>query len=309
MDIHQAILDPNKKVTLVTDVMFVNRITFFVRKLRWIKFTTLGYTLKRTKGRLISSLNNIISIYNASGFNIRTALMDQYFYFLILDFLGLNINSTATSEHVPEIERKIQVIKERARSIQINIPFKRTPRIIIIELQKFLVIWINNFLVKSFLSANFRPRNLMTGTTLDCQKHCKTDFGAYCEVHKEKFPLNNINNEQTQSAICLRPTTNFKVSYTFLFLTTGKHITQKQFRVVPVPATVIICMEELVAINTQTDEDLTFEDRYPNPLTNEDTAEPIGVYVNTGVDDERNSDTMAKMETGTGIVIPGVGMR
>ena len=66
MDIHQAILDPNKKVTLVTDVMFVNRITFFVRKLRWIKFTTFGYTLKRTKGRLISSLNNIISIYNAS---------------------------------------------------------------------------------------------------------------------------------------------------------------------------------------------------------------------------------------------------
>ena len=181
---------------------------------------------------------------------MRTALMDQCFYFLILDFLGLNINSTATSEHVPEIERKIQVIKERARSIQINIPFKRTPRIIIIELQKFLVIWINNFLVKSFVSATFRPRTLMTGTTLDCQKQCKADFGAYCEVHKEKFPLNNINNEQTQSAICLRPTTNFKVSYTFLFLTTGKHITPKHFRVVPVPATVIICMEELVAINT-----------------------------------------------------------
>ena len=91
------ILYLNKKVTLAVDVMFVNRLALFVSTSRRIKFTILEYIPKRTKGRLISSLNKVIIIYNASGFNIRTELMDRDFECIIPDFPGLNINPTATS--------------------------------------------------------------------------------------------------------------------------------------------------------------------------------------------------------------------
>ena len=37
--------------------------------------------------------------------------MDQEFDCLIPYFLVLNINPTATSEHVPDIERQVRVIK------------------------------------------------------------------------------------------------------------------------------------------------------------------------------------------------------
>ena len=57
--------------------MFVNGLAFFVITPWWIKSTTLEYIPKHTKGELISSLNKVIIIYNASGFNIRTSLMDQ----------------------------------------------------------------------------------------------------------------------------------------------------------------------------------------------------------------------------------------
>ena len=45
--------------------------------------------------------------------------------------------------------RQIMVTKSRARYIRINIPVKRLPKRIIIELMKFFVVWINAFPVKS----------------------------------------------------------------------------------------------------------------------------------------------------------------
>ena len=99
VEVPQVILDLNKKVTMASDVMFVNGLAFFVSTSRQIKFTTLDYIPKRTKGRLISSLNKVIRIYTASVFNIRTALMDREFDCMIPDSPSININPTETSEH------------------------------------------------------------------------------------------------------------------------------------------------------------------------------------------------------------------
>ena len=167
MEVPQLILYLNKKVTLAADVMFFNGLALFVSTSWSIKFTTLEYTPKCTKIRLISSLNKVISIYNASGFNIKTVLMVREFDCMIPYFLSIKINPTATSEHVPEIERQIRVIKERARSIRSKTPFTRTPKRVIIELLKFVVMWLNDLPVKSGVSYTFRPRTIMNGTTLD----------------------------------------------------------------------------------------------------------------------------------------------
>ena len=113
---------------------------------------------------------------------------------MIPDFLGLNVNPTATSEYVPYIERKIRVIKERTRSIRIKAPFKRILRQIIIKLLNFVVMWMKNPPVKSGVLPTFSPHTIITGTTLVWQKQCKADFGAYCEFQEENRPLNNINN-------------------------------------------------------------------------------------------------------------------
>ena len=139
VEVPQMILYLNRKVTLTADVMFVNGLDFFVRTSRRIKITTLEYIPKRTKGILISSLNKVISIYNASVFNIRMALTDRDFDCMIPDFPSININPTATRKHVLEIEWQIRVIRERAQSICINITSRRILNQIIIELLKFVV--------------------------------------------------------------------------------------------------------------------------------------------------------------------------
>ena len=77
MEITQAIIDLSKKVTLASDVMFVNGLAFFISMSRRITFPTLEYITKRTKVSLIGSINKFISIYNTGCFNIRKALMGQ----------------------------------------------------------------------------------------------------------------------------------------------------------------------------------------------------------------------------------------
>ncbi len=93
----------------------------------------------------------------------------------------LAINTTAVKEHVPEVEHKIWLIKEWGRGILNTHPFKRMPRLMLIELIYHVVLWLNAFPSKSEVSE-----------TLDFAKHCRLLFGTYCEVHDEPSPTNSM---------------------------------------------------------------------------------------------------------------------
>ena len=80
----------------------------------------------------------------------------------------INLNTTAADEHVPEIERHTRVVKECARSVWNTLPFDHMPHVIILELMRQVVMWLNDFPVASGVSnTTYSPRTIMTGTTLD----------------------------------------------------------------------------------------------------------------------------------------------
>ena len=54
-----------------------------------------------------------------------------------------NLNNTSTNEHVPDIERNNHVINELARALIRNFPFNKIPGRIIIELIRFVGLWLN----------------------------------------------------------------------------------------------------------------------------------------------------------------------
>jgi hypothetical protein len=109
--IPKEIIDINKEVTLAADVMFVDGLPFLVSTSRKIKFTTTEYVPRRTNPILVKSLKKILSLYSNHGFKVTTALMDREFESLRDDLPGLLLNTTAASEHVPDIERQIRVMK------------------------------------------------------------------------------------------------------------------------------------------------------------------------------------------------------
>jgi hypothetical protein len=188
VQIPQEIVSLNRNVTLAIDIMFANSPPFMVSISRKIKFTIVEYLLGRKQTQLVNSIRKNINLYQTRGFTKDTALMDREFECLKSDLPELNLNTTAASEHVPDVKRQICVLKERSRVIRSTLPFQAIPGRIIIELVYYAEFWLNVFPPSNVVSAAYITRTIMTGTSLDFDKHCKIPFGAYAEAHEE-YPI------------------------------------------------------------------------------------------------------------------------
>jgi len=187
--------------------MFVNGLPFLVTSSRGISLVTIEYLKSRTAKRLDDTLERVIHIYIKAGFIVQTALIDMEFEKLRDMLPNVTLNTTAAREHVGEIEIKMQVVKERARSTMSIIPYKLLPKLMIIELMHFCVMWMNSFSVKSEISEKWSPREIVSRHKLDAKIHCKVPFGAYCEVHVDP-DITNTMEPRTKWGICLGPTGN-----------------------------------------------------------------------------------------------------
>ncbi len=87
-----------------------------------------------------------IEFQNAEENPIHSMLADSEFQALRQDVeeMGVNVHVVTKDEHVPEVERQNRVIKERARAIVQNIPYKKIPKRIRIALIHYVVFWLNN---------------------------------------------------------------------------------------------------------------------------------------------------------------------
>ena len=74
---------------------------------------------------------------------MQTGMMDMEFEVLKDLLPNITLNTTAAREHVGEIERKIRVIKERARGTISMLPYTTLPKLVLIELLHFCVMWLN----------------------------------------------------------------------------------------------------------------------------------------------------------------------
>ena len=115
VQILRDLVQMNKYVTLTADVMFVNNLAFVITYGRGIGLITAEFTPNRKANQLASNLKRIIGLYSRAGFVIQTILMDMEFNKVIPELPEVNINTSAASEHVAEVERHIRIIKERCR--------------------------------------------------------------------------------------------------------------------------------------------------------------------------------------------------
>ena len=267
IEVPSSILNMHGNVTLSADIMFVNRMPFFVTLARNIKFTTIEILTNRKAETLLEAIDNVNNLYNNRGFKIKTMLMDPEFETLKNNLMkrGIKLNTTAAKEHVPEIERQIRVIKERARARRSRLPFDKLPKLLISDMLMDIVTWLNNFPPKGGISKTISPRMLLTGVKFDYNKHCKVEFGSYVQTHEEHEPRNSMK-ERTTGAIALRNSNNIQGTHRFMSLNTGKLLKRRNFTKLPMPNDAIKRVEEMA---NNEDTDLIFEDRHGNEFEEE----------------------------------------
>ena len=83
------------------------------------------------------------NMFSRGGFVVNFMLMDMEFD-KIKDVIPMvEFNTTAAREHVPEIERHIMTIKERVRSVTLELPFNPVPMLVLVQTVYTICLWLN----------------------------------------------------------------------------------------------------------------------------------------------------------------------
>jgi hypothetical protein len=260
LSIPRSIVDRLKHVTLSVDVMFVDGVPFLVSVSRGINLITAEFTASRTAKRLAEYIKNILRLYHRCGCVVTTLLLDNEFEKLTQHLPSIVANTTAAREHVTEVERRIRLMKERSRGIKNTIPFTYIPKLMLIEMVNFVVMWLNAFASKSGISEEYSPRELILRRKLDFKKHCRVPFGTYCEVDDDPEPSNTMQS-RTTPAIALGPTGNAQGTYKFFSLRTGKKIKRRNWQEYPIPDSMVAKVHSFAA-NDGNLGNLAFADRH-----------------------------------------------
>ena len=275
-------------VTLCGDIMFVNKIPFFVTISRHIHFGTVEMIANRQMGTILNGIKAVTQIYQQRGFNISNILLDGEFEPLrgSLATMGIQLNVATNNEHVPEVERYICTIKERVRCIYNTLPFQEMAPRLIIEMVKASNFWLNGFPKCNGISNVLSPRQIVTGSAIEYNRHCTLAFGTYVQTHEAH---DNTMIPRTTGALALRPTGNIQGGHYFYSLSSGRLISRNRWTELPMPAEVIERIHTLARRANAASGPLAFYNRYGLPLDIEDrnvNLEPDGNIENETDDDE-----------------------
>ena len=208
-----SILKYYDEITLCVDLMYVNKVPLLVTLSRNIKFGTMEAVADRKEATLLKCIKGVVSLYRKAGFKVTTVLMDGEFVPLCGGpaELGLRLNETSRDEHVGDIERYIQMVKEQMRAIYNTLPFQKVPAWLVIEMAKTAVFWLNAFPATGGASQDLSPRTILMGQQEDYKRHCRFQFGEYAQTHEEH---NNSMNPRTVGA---HTTSSWEWTGKFLF--------------------------------------------------------------------------------------------
>ena len=180
LKIPKETLDKHRNVYLTADIFFVNKITFFLSCSRKINYTGVENLNNRKSQTIFEAFVAIYKVYRRRNFIITTTSVDDKFATLKerIEAMpgGPRVNLAAAKEHVPEIERRIRVVKEQVQAIRHSMPFKRIPKPLLAHTVTGAVRMLNFFPTKGGISETLSPKATFDGEHLNMKNHlCSPD--------------------------------------------------------------------------------------------------------------------------------------
>jgi hypothetical protein len=257
--IPRGIIQEYKELTIAGDILHVNGQPLIITMTRKLRFASVEELPSRANSHMIKHFKQLQQLMESSGFRIRVALLDREFEPLrgALAAIGIELNTTGENEHVGDIERFIQTIKERVRAIMNSLPFEYIPIRLAIEMVKVSVFWWNALPVRNGVSDTMSPRTIVTGKAISYDRHCRYEFGEYVQTHEK---TTNGMEPRTIGALATRPTGNAQGTWHFVSISSGRVIARNNATKVPMPDHVIQQVHR-IARRQRSDPGLVFTDR------------------------------------------------
>jgi len=204
-------LQHHSDMTLCMDIFYVQGHPFFHTISRKVQFRTVAPVLNRNKATLLREIKPVVAMYKSRAFNISDLHANMEFECIRNNVFPSRLNvtaaNTAADDHVGEVERSIQTMKERACTTIHGLPFKRLPKVMIQALVYHAAKSVNQFPAKNGISDTLSPLTIMTGRANPNYNDLKLEFGSYVQVFEDNTPSNTTTSRNT-GAIVLNPTGN-----------------------------------------------------------------------------------------------------
>jgi hypothetical protein len=248
---------------------------------RKICFTAVNHLADRTVPQIFKDFKEIDQYYLQRGFHTTPVHDDGEFAPLKTLFEampgGSMVNLASANDHVPKIELRIWVVKERCQATRHSLPFHTIPKLMKIHIVLNVVNLLNLIPMKGGVSDTLIPKIIMSGETLDYNKHLSLQLGQYCQVHEEDNPRNS-QITRTKEAISLGPSGNLQVRFKFMALNSGNKIVRHSLDVIPMPDLVI---DRVNTLDRGQPQHIIFTDIHGRLIGDADI---------TGVDDQEEDD-------------------
>ena len=139
--------DHYQEIILAIDIMHVNQIPFLITASRHIHYHTASVLPSMNGGIIVSALCVLYKFYQKCNFQITEVLADCQFAVCQhnLAALQMNLNYMSKDQHIPEVERLTQTIKEQCRCSFHTTLFKKLLRGLTIGLLKNVMFYLNAF--------------------------------------------------------------------------------------------------------------------------------------------------------------------
>jgi hypothetical protein len=173
-------------IMLSVDIMYLMGITYLVTVSRGFIFVTATSLSDRKNNTILKAIKQVMALYTGeqntveevefTEWNnpIHTLLANNEFAALKdeIEAKGTKVNITAKEEHVPEVERQIRVVKERAWAVVQTLPYSKMPKKMTIGLVQYIVYWLKNIPKHG---QDYSPRDLILGEQ-------KLDYKTVCHI-------------------------------------------------------------------------------------------------------------------------------
>ena len=241
----------------------------------------------------MSFVNKSVLEYTSRGFEVVDAHANKEFECLHGSLGNVSLEICGPDEHVPEVERSIRTMKETMRATAHGLPYRRLPKIMIIELVAMATHCLNGFPKEDGVSEHMSPYSIVTGRSRMDYNKIPLEFGSYVQLLDRSV---NTIRSRTIGAIALNPTGNENGAYRFMSLKTGQVITKGpgSWTEIPITDITIARVEALAKQEGQPllqDSNLLVEWRPNQPV--DDNDEYDGDYEPSVVDSEDDVDLEA----------------
>ncbi len=301
----------SKPLNLYCDIIFVEKLAFFVSVSRPLDYVIITLIESRTWECLLQAIEAHKNTYMKYGWTCHTIHFDREkgvrkIRGILASQMELYLNNSAPYKHVPIVERKIRVIKERMRAQLAHLGY-RINRNFLAYLPKYIARRLN-VCPSNHNGLSVSPYEILTGLRVDYKVELRIGYGelAYVWNRNSSKPINSVTQERAKLCICLGISNNKDASAIFFDLSKGMKqtpIISDDFKPQPMNTEVIMRLNDIAegqgvtpqrtdAEHSDSDDDqMELEERQDN-VANEDFAidnnddTPIEQYTHTSKDAE-----------------------